>query len=917
MTRKHGLQGRLLEVLILIPILATQAHAFSGGSGTRIDPYLIATAEDLVSIGSDPNLLQSHFRLVNDIDLDPNLPGGKVFDRAVIAPSFYTCDRYCSNGIGYEDTRLEKPPIEGTPFDGTFDGFGHRIRNLTVNGEGGLGFIGRVGPTGVIHDLALDNASITDVGGPSYGAILASENEGVINNCHVEGDIHRLGGALLVKFNHGIISFCHADGTIVGDAGLVEYNAGFIRACFASARQTWTHGGGGLVMWNAGTIMDCYAVGEMEARCASHQPYGGLVSFNMGNALQCYTNVNIRIMPDACSSLRPDAYPNTRLGPMIGKNHGVLRSCYYLAAAFDNGIGISVSDAAMRDAKSFVDWEFHDGEPEGDKHNWFMPEDHYPVLSWQTEYTALVKIPTVQYKALADIANLFQRLGLDVGQIRYDHDGRIPVERAIRTHPSRYAAVGSAVDIVLSQGPYDWADNAGSGSPDSPFQISTPGQFNSLTDDSQLWDKHFVLTQDIDMSHCLFNRAPMAWDVNVLDSDFQGVPFQGGFDGRDFSIRGFNLIASDWSIYTGLFGLVHPNALISNLRIENALVVIGHQGFYTGILTGRNQGSLSNCHAAGIAIAGRGSESGYGTNMFGGLVGVNEGDMADCDAEIVIVTGRGGSHVGGLVGQNLGSIAYCRSAADILTEFGFSIGGLVGHNVGDMWRCMASVTMTIGDESHYVGGLVGHVDTSGRAGRESISGRKTPDGPRITREHSYPGNEEACVTQSYAMCDGIRTYCCTYVGGLIGSGANVSDCYTLGSVIAQNTSGLGGLVGYADGLVQNCYVAADITASDSLLSSDFCGALDRRRRDHVGGGQGTIIGEMDEDVEVTGCFYLINRGTSMFDNGIGDRLEFFRWRELESFIGWDFLGETENGTEDIWFMPEGGYPPMLAWEAQG
>lgn len=30
-------------------------------------------------------------------------------------------------------------------------------------------------------------------------------------------------------------------------------------------------------------------------------------------------------------------------------------------------------------------------------------------------------------------------------------------------------------------------------------------------------------------------------------------------------------------------------------------------------------------------------------------------------------------------------------------------------------------------------------------------------------------------------------------------------------------------------------------------------------------------------------------------------------------VGWDFVDETENGTEDIWWMPEDDYP-RLWWE---
>ena len=59
---------------------------YSGGTGEPNDPYQIATAADLIALGETPDDYDKHFILTADIDLDPNLPGRKVFDKAVIAP---------------------------------------------------------------------------------------------------------------------------------------------------------------------------------------------------------------------------------------------------------------------------------------------------------------------------------------------------------------------------------------------------------------------------------------------------------------------------------------------------------------------------------------------------------------------------------------------------------------------------------------------------------------------------------------------------------------------------------------------------------------------------------------------------------------------------------------------------------------
>ena len=100
---------RVLTLLVALSVQAPGWSAeFDGGTGEAENPYRIATAEQLVSIGSDATLMDKHFVLLNDIDLDPNLPGGRVFDGAVIAGDY------------------------ANPFTGTLDGKGHRILNLTI-----------------------------------------------------------------------------------------------------------------------------------------------------------------------------------------------------------------------------------------------------------------------------------------------------------------------------------------------------------------------------------------------------------------------------------------------------------------------------------------------------------------------------------------------------------------------------------------------------------------------------------------------------------------------------------------------------------------------------------------------------------------------------------------------------------------
>ena len=106
------------------------------------------------------------------------------------------------------------------------------------------------------------------------------------------------------------------------------------------------------------------------------------------------------------------------------------------------------------------------------------------------------------------------------------------------------------------------------------------------------------------------------------------------------------------------------------------------------------------------------------------------------------------------------------------------------------------------------------------------------------------------------------------VGGLVGWNVNyaVTQCYSTGAV--SGGSNVGGLVGANDGTVTACFW--DIQTSGQLISA---------------GGTGKTTAEMQ-------------KASTVLD------------------AGWDFVGETKNGTEDIWWILEGKDYPRLWWEAR-
>lgn len=97
-----GAPNRVLSVLKQSP------YTFAGGSGTREDPYLISTPDQLNAVRQG---LDKHYKLANDIDLSG---WGDWMP------------------IGAEELERHGDP---TPFTGSFDGAGHVISGMTITGK--------------------------------------------------------------------------------------------------------------------------------------------------------------------------------------------------------------------------------------------------------------------------------------------------------------------------------------------------------------------------------------------------------------------------------------------------------------------------------------------------------------------------------------------------------------------------------------------------------------------------------------------------------------------------------------------------------------------------------------------------------------------------------------------------------------
>jgi hypothetical protein len=361
-----------------------------------------------------------------------------------------------------------------------------------------------------------------------------------------------------------------------------------------------------------------------------------------------------------------------------------------------------------------------------------------------------------------------------------------------------------------------------------------------------------LLASDInDYNKCFVLTA----DINLGPSGvfFNSVingTFMGVFDGAGHNIT--NMKITDNGVkndYLGLFNTTSGE--IKNLGVENASISASSiTSSYFGGLAGQNFGIIRNCHVYGNIAGGTIS---YG---IGGLTGLNYGTIINSYSQGAI-TGHSG--VGGLAGYSTGNImdsSFIGVITGIYQSYPYTgssrdLGGLIGFNYGNVSRCFSMGSASGGTD---IGGLIGESDYNN-------------------------------ITDCYSTCilsgEG-------YLGGQIGFMfyGTISNCYATGAV--TGTYGVGGLVGGTNySTLTKCYSAGHVSGSydnGGLLGYNVSGT-------------------------VNGCYYPAGSGP---DNGYGTPLLDSQMKLQTSFAGWDFVGETANGTSDVWWLcNEGSEYPKL------
>ncbi|MEN6428980.1 MAG: thioredoxin domain-containing protein [Phycisphaerales bacterium] len=621
---------QIVAIALVLTIVSVATAKYSGGTGEPNDPYQIATAADLIALGEDPNDYDKHFILTTDIDLDPNLPGGRVFDKAIIAP----------------DTDPVKGGFQGTPFTGVFDGDGHRVLHLTITGESCLGLFGQLGwwgaPTCEVRNVRVMGVHIVSSAGAAgglvglqlEGTVSQSYTTGVVSGdydvgglvgCHQGGTVIQCFSAATISGDHGIgglvgwmnpncrLVQCHSTGAVSGAGnsvgGLVGQSGGSITMSYSTGPVTGVEEVGGLV-GTGGHITHCYSTGAVTGVSS----VGGLVGAD-GLVVHCY----------CAGAIRGESLVGGLVGGdiagFVALPQGVWDVNTSGVPASAGGVGLSTAemmDPYMLGLNGFG------GDP-----NWVLdPGRDYPRLAWEGTPGQVIPEPFI-----------------------------------------------------------DWLE--GEGTAEAPYRIDTADQLIFLGRASALCNMHFVLAEDIDLDPALPGRRVFTQAVIPV---FGGVFNGGEHTIGHLMITGStylglfaevtsgghieNVAVTDANIVglgSAVGGMVGYNKGAMTQCHATGVVRGNGSGFRAGVgvLVGCNDGTVTQCYSTGTV----GSSASGWLGGVGGLVGWNDGSIAMGYSSASVT---GDDHIGGLVGSNFGSVASSYSNGLVIGVTGG--GGLVGSD---------------------------------------------------------------------------------------------------------------------------------------------------------------------------------------------------------------------------------------------
>ena len=488
---------------------------FAGGTGTKDNPYKIATADDLLEFADKVNDDSGNYtdidaELTADIDLS----------------------EICGENIGGQSVSWTPIGSISRPYSGTFNGAGHTISGLYIkSSDNDQGLFGRVNG-GTVQNLTV-SGSVS--GGWYVGGVVGYNNSGTVTGCTFSGSGSVSGGGYVggvVGYSSGGISAsasvtnCYNTGEVSGGeyvGGVVGLNSGTVENCYNTGTVTGTNDYvGGVVGWNSRNVTNCYNTDSITVT-GSGGRVGGVVGYNSRNVTNCYNTGTVT---------GPDSGNSNKVGGVVGWNDsGTVKNCYNTGSVSGSYVGGVVGD--------------NSGTVTG---CYFLKQDpEIPGIGNDEDAEGAAVVDNLadqkQFEGwdFTDIWRISQSLGFPVLQDNAQ-DGLPP----------------------------------GLGTEASPYEISTATQLenfrdlvNDENDQTADPDAHAKLMNDIDLSSVCGESLNSGTSWNPIGTSEENA-YTGTFDGNGKTISGL-YINDSTADYQGLFGFVGRSGKVQNLSVSGSV----------------------------------------------------------------------------------------------------------------------------------------------------------------------------------------------------------------------------------------------------------------------------------------------------------------------------------------------------------
>ncbi len=736
-----------------------------------------------------------------------------------------------------------------TQFGGTFDGIGHTITGLTINGGSG-NFIGLVGYNGgTIRDIGIvggsvsgarfvgglvaENAGAGIVGHATAGDTVTAGNDyagglvglnftGTVIQSSASGSVRgaTLVGGLVGRSVNGLIQSSSASGTVTGSGSYVggligTLSGGTLNLDYATGAVDGGNYTGGLVGYNdgnGGSISNSYATGAV----SGHTYVGGLLGKGIsgivsqsyaqgavsgGGAVGGLIGANDAAVSQAYAT---GSVTGTKfVGGIAGENLGSIDQTYASGAIITGGANVGgvagYNGSSATVSNSYWD-TYSTGQAAGVNNQSGTVTNVASVSSDPAASTAYAAGTYANFTAAAGIGTATPSgwvLGLNGGNVRPLLAFEVPTPSVAGNDGYGATLITSAHQLALLnysngtlQGNYSQAGNIDLGIDEASAVVGGNTTYAGI--------------------YQVGSFSPIGIDANnnPLNSN---NGFAGTFDGHGFSINGL-IINTLFGDNRGLFG--YSSGTIRNVNLTN-VNINANGGNYVGALVGRASSSsvISGSSASG-------SVSGVSTT--GGLVGQSDGAITQSSTNVVVTAnGASGNYFGGLLGfNNAGTVTQSHASGSVTAQGNNSyVGGLIGFQLSGI-TSESYATGAVNGGSYHAGGLLGRND-SGTIIQSYASGAVSGN----NNNGGLAGDNYGTITQSYAT--GSVTGTSQGSGGLVGiNNGSISQAYATGAVGGADR--VGGLVGSNVGSIDQTY------ASGAVSGSGARGGL-------VGGGAGAGV----------------------------------------------------------------------------